>query len=428
MARNMKNGKFKISYRFSETQKHLTEIYDDDDLLTHEELKNIEKVRRALLRKVEDPSWKIVLFNWDGTVLSLILFDPLLWFTMLTYTAVRVWSHYSIPDQVKGMIAGASGNITAVNTFISFFLVFFVVGNTHRFDDQYLLCMTAKGCILDIASLAKACLPRSRGLRIVRYLNASYAAGFVGLSEAYSYDNYFRLVNKNLILLTDQELYRVEQCDMNHGGSCYREIVQWVQREIERSRKKKEIDSLLANQLRDKVLTFQSSMSQLYNFADQPIIFFYIHLLSFVSILYLPLFALFMSYKVEHINKEMSNASNFADVFAGIVVLLQSVFVIGLRILGQKLSDPFGTDFEDLSVMFYVTFTWTQSGRIMSADPPVVDDEDSVLEEVILHERESIGAAWDVFPSSDSTAESVETQKAENGNKPSPLISSKRFS
>ena len=78
-------------------------------------------------------------------------------------------------------------------------------------------------------------------------------------------------------------------------------------------------------------------------------------------------------------------------------VFLQSIFVIGLRVLGQKLSDPYGSDVEDLSVIFYLNFTFTQSNRILAAEAPSQpDDQDPVaVEEEIIKERVTVGTAWD---------------------------------
>eukprot|EP00560_Eucampia_antarctica_P009779 CAMPEP_0197829502 /NCGR_PEP_ID=MMETSP1437-20131217/5992_1 /TAXON_ID=49252 ORGANISM="Eucampia antarctica, Strain CCMP1452" /NCGR_SAMPLE_ID=MMETSP1437 /ASSEMBLY_ACC=CAM_ASM_001096 /LENGTH=459 /DNA_ID=CAMNT_0043431235 /DNA_START=115 /DNA_END=1494 /DNA_ORIENTATION=+ len=400
--------------RFSFAERHTSEKSKDQVELSYDELKAIEKTRRELLRKVEDPSWKIVSLNYHGTVLSIIVTEKLIWFTLIVYVGMRIWSRHNTPDEVLGIIAGASHNITAVNTFISFFLVFFVVGNNQRFEVQYDLCMAAKGSIMDMASLAKAYLPRGRGLRMIRYMNASYTAGFVGLSEAYTLSNYFIKINKDFLLLNEAELSRIEDCDINLGGSAYREIVQWVQKEVVKAQRNGEIDPYLANQMRELILNFQGSMSKLYNFKDQPIIFFYIHLLTFVSVLYLPLFALYISYHVDHKHDDTFEIPSMtADVVAGLVVFLQSIFVIGLRILGQKLSDPFGTDFEDLSVMFYVTFTYTQSGRIMAAEPPMIDDDDYALEEIIVRERKSIGFPWDTNDIQ-SDSESVDTVVRKN--------------
>ena len=45
------------------------------------------------------------------------------------------------------------------------------------------------------------------------------------------------------------------------------------------------------------------------------------------------------------------------EVLNGIIVFLQCIFVIGLRLIGQKMADPYGDDHEDLSVKTYVETT-----------------------------------------------------------------------
>jgi hypothetical protein len=72
------------------------------------------------------------------------------------------------------------------------------------------------------------------------------------------------------------------------------------------------------------------------------------------------------------------------------------MFVIGLRILGQEMSDPFGDDLIDLSVIFYCTFTWRMSNRILEAS--YIDDDVNEAEEIQLKrkQKESIGAAWEM--------------------------------
>ena len=63
--------------------------------------------------------------------------------------------------------------------------------------------------------------------------------------------------------------------------------------------------------------------------------------------------------------------------------------------------------------MFYVTFTYTQSGRIMAAEPPIIDDDDYALEEIIVRERKSIGFPWDTNDIQ-SDSESVDTVVRKN--------------
>jgi hypothetical protein len=59
--------------------------------------------------------------------------------------------------------------------------------------------------------------------------------------------------------------------------------------------------------------------------------------------------------------------------------------------LGQKMVDPYGDDFEDLSVMYYVKNTWQRSNRILAAQlPGPVSPE---LEEELDRQKESIGFA-----------------------------------
>jgi hypothetical protein len=53
--------------------------------------------------------------------------------------------------------------------------------------------------------------------------------------------------------------------------------------------------------------------------------------------------------------------------------------------------DPYGDDFEDLSVMYYVKNTWQRSNRILAAQlPGPVSPE---LEEELDRQKESIGFA-----------------------------------
>lgn len=180
---------------------------------------------------------------------------------------------------------------------------------------------------------------------------------------------------------------------MDAGGSCYRELVAWCQLEVSDAAAEGLIDARTAVMYRDKLLDFQGALSGLYNFADQPILFFYIHFISLLSTFYLPLFSIAYAFDAG----TGSNVYWTSDLVNGLIVFLQSLFVVGLRLLGQKMSDPFGSDVEDLSVMFYLNFTFTQSNRILAAEAPKrpADEDPVALEEEIVHDRVTIGAAWD---------------------------------
>ena len=390
----------------------------------YQSLQRIEAHRRLLLRKSEHPAWKIIC-NWHGTILPIIVADPFLWLNLLLYVLIRVMSSEDgrVADFLKGLLDSDPELLKTIGNFLSFFLVFFVVQNNTRFCEMYEFSMAAKGNILSCASIARANLPEADGLQIVRHLNAAFAAGFVGLSDAYTYDGYFKEVNKTLILLNADEMERVANCKMDMGGSCYREIIQWVQIEINELTDSRALDYQTAKLMKSQLLKLQSNISQLYNYKDQPLIFFYIHLVVFVSVLYLPLFTIHSASKLK------PNSSVATDLVTGTMIFLQSVFVIGLRELGKKLSDPFGMDYEDLSVMHYVTFTWRESARIMAAQLPLStrrknQNERRLSEKNITLFRAPIGEAWDlentnnvmIARHSDDDGESFyDCQKTNNG-------------
>ena len=149
------------------------------------------------------------------------------------------------------------------------------------------------------------------------------------------------------------------------------------------------MDPELAQEFRRQILQLRAKIGQLYNAKDLPIPFFYVHFICLLTTLYLPLFA--VTSAIEAGTGDDIHWS--AGVIKGLVVLLQSVFVIGLRVLGQKMSDPYGDDLIDLSVMHYVEFTWTHSNRILKSHFP--EAASASVEAHLISQRNGIGAAWE---------------------------------
>mmetsp|Transcript_16426 Transcript_16426/g.45808 ORF Transcript_16426/g.45808 Transcript_16426/m.45808 type:complete len:601 (-) Transcript_16426:186-1988(-) len=352
-----------------------------------EELQSIEKRRRKLLTLVEEPFWKI-LMHWDGTVLSHLKSDSLLWITIGIYVVIRIGARLGLPDFVATV--GNTNNAT-VSGFLSFFLVFYVNQSNSRFFGLYGHSMACKGRIFDIATLARACLPFDRAHRLVRYMNAAHAAGYVGLSSIYPARSYFDRVAAEFQLLTLDEKRRMDQINLDAGGSAHRELVLWAIMEIHKAKQDGLLDPELANQMREHVLRFRAAFGQLINAKDLPIPFFYVHFISLLTVLYLPFFAVSTGIKAG----TGDEAYWVADVVSGLLVILQAIFVIGLRILAQQLSDPYGDDLIDLSVMFFVQFTWTQSNRVLQSQSPPELEVNLDTETLLNRHRISVGGAWD---------------------------------
>jgi len=181
----------------------------------------------------------------------------------------------------------------------------------------------------------------------------------------------------------------MHQINMDFDGSAYRELTCWCIAEIGSAHKAKILDDDLANQFRSSILELRGQMDALFEFKDQPVVFFYVHFVCLLTALYLPLFAIQTA-----LDAGTGNEAYWVnDVVSGLVVILQGIFVIGLRILADKMSEPYDSDLEDLSVMHYVEFTWRMSRRMMESKYPEypVDDE---LEEQLCCEQQSIGEAW----------------------------------
>ena len=352
---------------------------------TWEELEAIEKRRRAILLRGEHGVWKTLLCV-DGTVMKFLLEDSLFWITLVLYITVRLLARYAqIPDFVAGL---GDGNLTTIGGFITFFLALYVNNSHARYFDQYDAAMACKGRILDVASLASIYLPKHIALRVVRYMNAAHVSGYVGLSSTYSYPNFFVKVNKDFGLLTNLELERMNAIDLDKGGSCNRELIVWCLREVQACHAQGIIDHELAREFRDHILRLRAALGTIYDAADLPLPFFYVHFITLLTALYLPLFAVSAAYKVG----SGIEVFWFGDILVLLVVVLQAIFVNGLRLLGQKMSDPFGDDLTDLSVIFYVTFTWTMSNRILES--AYVDTGEN--DEYRLRKRQMpLGGPWE---------------------------------
>lgn len=106
-----------------------------------------------------------------------------------------------------------------------------------------------------------------------------------------------------------------------------------------------------------------------------------------------------------HVSLHSSEFLSHTSVVGGLVVLTQTIFVQGLRILGQKMNDPFGDDMIDLSVIHFVVFNWRMSNRVLRAEYPKfaasLQEEEELSEDWI-----GLGEAWD----------KNEEEKVEDGN------------
>lgn len=137
---------------------------------------------------------------------------------------------------------------------------------------------------------------------------------------------------------------------------------------------------ILANQI-NKVNQLRDDMDELHNCVDQPLPFFYVHLMFLIVSTYLPIFA----YKIardfaEFSEEELCNGGTFSrnsDVFCAghmqddaltlLILLLYLLVLIGLGKAGEQMTDPFGIDLVDVPVRNIVMNTTRGSLALMNA-------------------------------------------------------------
>ena len=81
------------------------------------------------------------------------------------------------------------------------------------------------------------------------------------------------------------------------------------------------------------------------------------------------------------------------DVIGLVVVVLQGIFVIGIRVFAQMMQRPFGGELENLSVLTYIKFVYEESMRVLKSEIWAPLDVD--LENQLKNGRESLGKAWE---------------------------------
>jgi predicted membrane chloride channel (bestrophin family) len=270
-----------------------------------------------------------------------------------------------------------------IGAFHSLFLVFYASQSYGRFMQQYTCVADAQARVGDIVLLATNCIQqssigRSAAHRIMRHVNAMHVLSYVGLGEtAYSEQNFLRPFNRRHQLLTKQEYERVLEIGPNAdqaGSAASDEVCSWLLRDIQVERAEDRLGDTEADQLRGLVLKLRDQLGTLADFAAQPIPFFYVHLITIISGIYLPLFAYGVAIDVDIPQGREEPPAPFqilsSAITAGASVAAVCLSIIGLQEVGNKLGDPFGNDLVDLPVMSFLTSTLASTRRIVARPEP----------------------------------------------------------
>ena len=158
----------------------------------------------------------------------------------------------------------------------------------------------------------------------------------------------------------------MEEIDMNGGDEAYHAIISWCLSEVATDSGDDTLSSsglFVRRKVRALILEEQDRFGKLFDDDDQATCFAYYHFICFLSVVYLPLFAM----SAGLIAGIGAAAYWLTDIVAGFIAMLKAIFVFGLRVLAENMSDPFGYHVENLGVLHHVNETWQASQTILLA-------------------------------------------------------------
>jgi predicted membrane chloride channel (bestrophin family) len=377
-----------------QNKEQLTEMHEkifgieSTDKLTANQLIKAERHRRELLQRSKIFSREHLYLQIWGTVIPAVIRSGEFWFSLFVYVVIRLCIVYGVTTSVD--ISIDSKTVGTIGGFISFMLVFYNNQVYSRYAAQYDNSMKMEGKILNLTYFARDNLQTFKlsssssstssttnptntptpaeekatamVWQFVRYLNGAHILGYVGLSDTYERDNLFEPFNKKFKMFTVSELQRLEYTNSidDSSGACYREVLGWASSLLQEAHRSGQLVAVVYNNMMNELLALRGHINTLYEYDDQPIPFVYVHLIYFLIIFYLPLFSFFVatSFDAGH---AWSNCPGF------VVVFLNSLFTVGLLEIGRFMSEPYGSDNCDLSVIHYLKSTWLNCRKILAA-------------------------------------------------------------
>ena len=318
-----------------------------------------------------------VILSVRGTVISAMaegILTGTIIYPLLIFWVIRVSFREGFGKEFKDRVSRDIPDVDMtslgiIGGFLSFFLVFFASQSYARFDEMYHTSMALKGQIINAVSLAKFALPKTAAFALCRHLNLAHALVYCGLQsrgkKTYSYESLLKPLHERYALFTAEEQEEIEKTIENSDmkNLPYLRSVMWALEDISVCKKATSSD-IEFNEIRKRVIHFNEAAASIFNFGNQPIPFFYVHLLYISASMFMPLFAIAVAlngtkniclYRDKYKGGVGFCSGGWGEEFLGtIIVFVMTVVVDGLSKVCEHLADPFGGDREDLNVLQFI--------------------------------------------------------------------------
>lgn len=297
--------------------------------------------------------------GYNGTIFKFVALDLQLWITIVIYILSRyfyLFDNYKTP-------AIPLGPLSCIGGFVTFVLVFYTSQVYNRYLLVYDLSMQVVSRIVEAVLLAKALLPTENATRMFRHLNAAHILCYVGCTDIYTELNFFSPLVATYKLLDENESRRLR--DINPEGF-YRtnEVISWTIMEIQQQYVAKRITDVEKAPLLDQIIRFRTAVGGLFDCQAMPFPYIYVNFVYWVSLVYPAIFALAVAICFD------ANAFVWIFELVGLLcVLINCVFVVGLREIAHHFHNPFGSYLEDLSVLHFVHSAAKISAQTIESPP-----------------------------------------------------------
>ena len=369
---------------------------------SNEELNRFDQQRRQLTWGRDGAKFAI-LWTWDGTFWPVVTRSVLFWTTSGIFVAVWILQAVGQRDLFWSVEDNASLGtmLSLINWPLSISLMWYV-NAAHAWLDKHWSCNgSARTRFNTLSHLARACFSKAAADRLERYCNAAHVLSYIAISSAYNYENFEEINDNEYQLLTPAEICLLEE---RHGppkpavfdnwidkrrwqsgvwrkAGPYKQVVFWAFQVVEQEiSSKRGIPGELPMEkaVLDNLVGFSENLA---NSPNKPVPFFFVHMVYFVSSLYLPLLSF-------QLTVDFSNTHLRASI-ALLCLSVYSTFVIGLRSVARQYADPYGHQVLDLPVLsFWKSLIATANART----EPFPDYANPVAEVHTLDKRQKFYA------------------------------------
>lgn len=418
LCENKGNVKIKRSIKYKEVSQQEAGESDADKIPAEfQDHIAIDCKRRALLQTARKRDPIELFFDFHmifDTVIPSAIFNKVTILVFLIYAVVATFTRlqYWIVVESRQDYCTAIGTCKTLTSYFKIveanpeslsgfslltpFLICFYIGYCYnRFYAQYFASMRCESRIVDICTMARAYIKPKESLRdtdlkkyesgkliaeslvhdLWRYVNIVHIAGYCGLSPVYNNENLFTpFLNLYGLVDEEDEMLKITRLNVDMGGRVYNEVMNWTFQVVGEAYEAGLIELMREKSIQAKLIEFREAIKSLYDYDFQVMPFVYTHLVSLTMTVFLICESIKKGVLFTPIIKDddgtiLSPGADywFGLIFPALSLITTAIVCVGLVEIGSRLSNPYGTDCEDLAVFHFINYSAATSRQVIDS-------------------------------------------------------------